>query len=214
MAEREKLDIPEGRFPSNSSYSSIRPIAKGQPIENEPVKVVKGTVKEKKKSLAEKIADAFIATDGKDIGDYFLFDVLIPGLKRGVEDLVHMLLYSDKKSGKIERSRGESRIKRVEYSSLYDRRRDEEEALTASVRASRNATLIFDTRKDAEDVLDMVADRIEDAGFATLKYYFSISGMPTDWTQTKWGWHDVSGAKILQNSDGRYVLKMPRLEEV
>ena len=212
MAERDKLDIPEGRFPSNS-YSSIKPVARAKAApEEEPTKVIQGNAKPKKKTIGERIADAFIATDSKDIKEYFLFDVLIPGLKRGVEDFIHMLLYNDKKAGRVTRSRGESRIRRVEYNSLYDRRRDDDEMLSSRIR-SQKKDLIFETREDAEEVLDMVADRIEDSGFATLKYLNAISGMPTDWTQSNWGWRSAAGASIVQGRGG-YVLKMPKLEEL
>lgn len=212
MAERDKIDIPEGRFPSNS-YSSIRQGAKAKPVEEEASKAIKGSSQVKKKTIGEKIADAFIATDGKDIKDYFLFDVLVPGLKRGIEDLIHMLLYNDKKGGRVARSRGESTVRRVGYNSIYSDRRDNEAALTSQMR-SGYSDLTYDTREDAEEILSMIDDRIEDAGFATLKYLNSISGMPSDFTQSNWGWRSTAGTKIYQVRSGRWLLKMPRLEEL
>ena len=211
MAERDKIEIPDGRFPSNS-YSSIRPVTKAKPADDIPNKAIKGQAKQQKKTFGERIADAFLATDGKDIKDYFLFDVLIPGLKRGVEDLIHMLLYNDKKSPRVTRSYGESRVRRIGYNSIYDRRREDDEMLSQRLRAQKR-DLIYETRQDAEEVLDMVADRIEDNGFATLKYLNAISGMPTDWTQTNWGWTSVAEASIVQVRDG-WILKMPKLEEI
>jgi len=196
----------EERFPSNTYTQK-----KTDP--DEVLKVTTGKVKEKKKSLGERVAEAFIATDGRDIKDYFVFDVLIPGLKRAVEDLVHMVLYNDHKSGRVERKNGESRIRRVSYSSVYGNSQKRDEALTARPKVSKT-DLIFETRADAEEVLSMMADRVEDAGFATVKYLNALSDMPTDFTQTRWGWHDVSGASIVQTRDGEYLLKMPRVEEV
>lgn len=214
MAERDKIDLPEGRFPSNSSYSSIRASAKPAKSEEseERITPIEGTVKPQKKPLLKRIADAFVATDGKDIKDYLVFDILIPGVKRGLEDVVHMLLYNDKKSPRINRTRGESRVRRLEYNSIYDRRRDEDEMLNART-ASGQADLIFVTQDQAEAALDMVADRIEDRGFATLKFYNTITKQPTDWTQEHWGWRSVAGAKVTPVRTG-WVLKMPRLEEI
>ena len=213
MAERDKIDIPEGRFPSNSSLSSIRPPArpKAEP-EEEPIRTLDGTIKPQKKSLMRRIADAFIATDRKDIKDYLVFDILIPGLKRGLEDVVHMMLYNDKKSPHIERRRGESRIRRLEFNSLRDARRDDDEMLGSRLIAGE-CDLIFTTRSKAEEALDMVTERIEDRGFATLKYYYTITRQPTDWTQENWGWRSMAGAKVVEVRGG-YKLRMPRLEEI
>lgn len=215
MAEHDKIDIPEGRFPSNS-YSSIRTVAKGKPEkeqEEAPIKAVKGTVQQKKKTLGERIADAFISTTKTDIRDYFIFDVLVPGLKRGIEDFIHMVLYNDRKGGKVNRSRGESRIRRVGYNSIYASSREDEPALSSQYR-SGYSDLTFDREEDAESVLDAVADRIEDRGYATLSYFNSIAGMPTEWTQNDWGWKTTAGSKIYQLRNGRWILKMPRLEEL
>lgn len=213
MAERDKLDIPEGRFPSNS-YSSIRPAAKGQPVtEQMPEKATGTPAKAKKKTLVERIADAFIATTKDDVKEYVIFDVLIPGLKRGVEEFIHMVLYNDKRAGRIAKSRGESRMRRVGYSSIYGSSRDDEPALSTKVR-SPYTDLTFDTEADAESVLDSVTDRIEDRGFATLSYFNAVAGVPYDWTQNEWGWHTTVGAKIYQLRSGRWILKMPRLEEL
>lgn len=213
MAESERLDIPEGRFPSNSTFSSIRqPLKAKQDSAEEPIRTINDTIKPEKKPLMKRIADAFIATDGKDIKDYMIFDILIPGLKRGFEDLVHMMLYNDKKSGRITRSRGESRVRRLEYNSIYDRRRDTDEMLTNRTAAGQ-VNLIFTTQDRAEEALDMVADRIEERGFATLKFFYTITKQPTDFTQENWGWRSVAGAKVTPVRTG-WMLKMPRLEEI
>lgn len=215
MAEHDKIDIPEGRFPSNS-YSSIRTVAKGKPEkeqEEAPIKAVKGTVQQKKKTFGERIADAFISTTKTDIRDYFIFDVLVPGLKRGIEDFIHMVLYNDRKGGKVNRSRGESRIRRVGYNSIYASSREDEPALSSQYR-SGYSDLTFDTQADAESYLSKMSDRIEDCGSLTLSYFNERAGFESEWPQNSWGWRTVAGAKIYKLSDGRWILKMPRLEEL
>jgi len=218
MAERDKLDIPEGRFPSNSGYSSIRTPGKVRKVsasaeEPAPDKFVEGDIKPEKKSLMKRIADAFIAVDAKDIKTYLIFDVLIPGLKRGAEDILHMALYNDNnKSGRVTRSRGESRLRRLEYSSIRPARDDDDVMLSSRFNAGQT-DLVFPTRDKAEEALDMVAERIQDAGFATLKYYYTITRQPTEWSQASWGWRSMAGATIVQCRGG-YLLKMPKLEEI
>ncbi len=219
MAERKKLDISEADYPGNSSYSSIRApggIRKASSLgaaDSEPEKVLEGDIKPEKKSLMKRIADAFIAVDANDIKTYLIFDVLIPGLKRGAEDLLHMALYNDKKSDRVTRSRGTSSIRRLEYSSIRPARDGDEAVLNRNTLAG-NTDLVFPTRQKAEEALDMVSARISACGFATLKYYYTITRQPTEWPQEKWCWRSLDGVTIVQSQSGGYVLKMPRLEEV
>jgi hypothetical protein len=219
MAERKKLDLSEEDFPSNSSYSSIRTPGRVRKVNSSgvaddpaPEKVLDGDIKPEKKSLMKRIADAFIAVDAKDIRNYLIFDVLIPGLKRGAEDILHMALYNDKKSDRVTRSRGTSSIRRLEYSSIRPARDDDEVMLNRKTLAG-STDLVYPTRQKAEEALDMVDERIKACGFATLKYYYTITRQPTEWTQEKWCWRSMDGATIVQCRGG-YMLKMPRLEEV
>lgn len=219
MAERKKLDLSEEDFPSNSSYSSIRTPGRVRKVNSSggvedpaPEKVLDGDIKPEKKSLMKRIADAFIAVDAKDIRNYLIFDVLIPGLKRGAEDILHMALYNDKKSDRVTRSRGTSSIRRLEYSSIRPARDDDDVMLNRKTLAG-STDLVYPTRQKAEEALDMVDERIKACGFATLKYYYTITRQPTEWTQEKWCWRSMDGATIVQCRGG-YMLKMPRLEEV
>lgn len=213
MPDTENKQTTREQFPGNS-YSSLKqkPKARVAGSANDIAEkgVVKGQVKEKKKSLGEKIAEAFIATDRKDIKEYLIFDTLIPGVKNAIENAIHMLLFNDKPSAKINRSNGESRIRRVGYNSIYDERRRREGLIGERTRVA-STELIFDTRADAEEVLVAVEERIEEYGFATVKYFYSLADMTTDFTQTKWGWRDVDDADIIQTREG-YLLKMPKPE--
>lgn len=213
MADEENKLTTRDRFPSNS-YNSIKQKARVAAGETDIADkaVTKGAVKEKKKSFGEKIAEAFIATDRKDVKEYVIFDLLIPGAKNMIENVVHMLLFNDKPSGRIVRSNGESRVRRVGYNSIYDERRRREGLIGERTRVA-STELIFDNRADAEEVLVAVEDRIEEYGFATVKYFYSLADLSTDFTQTKWGWRDVAGADIIQTREG-YLLKMPKPEVI
>lgn len=208
--------MSEERNKPKTAYSSVQPVAKGRAVTDDDVsgKVIKGKATEKKKSLGQRIADAFIATDSQSIKDYVLFDLLIPGLKTAVEDLVHMILFDGKGSSRADR-KSSSGVRRVRYSQVFDDRRALDEMVPARAKVA-NTDIIFDTEEDALAVRRAVADRIEDTGFATVKYYFSEAGMPSNFTHTKWGWSDVNevkAAKIIHVRAG-WILKMPRIEEV
>ena len=209
-------------FPGNS-YTDIKP-RKEDDISKKPSddKKNKGRVHDRKKTVGERIADSFLATDKEEIREHLLFDWFIPGIKTIVEDIVHMILYGDaaRGDGRIRRDRGESSLRRVSYNSIYDekRRRDDE---YISRRGSRRPELTFDRRSDAEQVLSGVSELIEEYGQATMKDFYNIVSevtygdidIPTDYTMTRYGWTNLSAASVVHVRDG-YLLKMPKAEVI
>lgn len=207
-------------FPGNS-YTDIKPRKQDDiPNNSEGEKKKKGRVHDRKKTVGERIADSFLATDKEEIREHLLFDWFIPGIKTIVEDIVHMILYGDavRGDGRIRRDRGESSLRRVSYNSIYDekRRRDDE---YISRRGSRRPELTFDRRSDAEQVLSGISELIDEYGRATMKDFYNIVSevtygdidIPTDYTMTRYGWTNLSAASVVHVRDG-YLLKMPKAE--
>ena len=58
-------------------------------------KVVKGTVKTKKKK-GTSIKDVFISEDAKNVKSYVFMDVLVPAVKKAISDIVSKLPSNDK----------------------------------------------------------------------------------------------------------------------
>lgn len=203
----------EQRFPPND-YTSIKPraqdIPSGDKKKDEIKPVARG--KTKKKTFGERIAENFLATDREEIKEHLLFDWLIPGIKNAVEDIIHMLLYGEATDPRIRRKRGESRVERVPYNSIYDgkRRRDDE---YIPRKRNRSPELIFDTRQDAEEVLSTLFEYVDDYGVATMKDLYSLADMPTDHTMYKWGWYDLREATVVKVREG-FLLKMPKAEPI
>lgn len=203
--------MPEGdldrnlaqRLPGNSNTPSV---AGG----DEEKRQLKGKVVEKKKGLGERIAEAFIMTDGASIKDYLIFNVLIPGVKNTIENVVHMILFPTKGDSRITRRGGESRIIPVTYRGRFeDRHRDDR----AYSRFKGNKTeLIFDSREDAEEILGIMIRKIERTGFASVKDLYREAELPTDFTYDSWGWRSLYDAIVIQTREG-WLLKMPEMEE-
>jgi hypothetical protein len=171
--------------------------------------VAKG--KEKKRTVTEKLMENLLATTKKDVRDYIIFDWAIPTFKTMIEDTVHLLLFGERSRGSIRRDRGESRIRHFPYDRSYDgddRGRDE-----YIPRRSRQPELIFDTRGEAEDVLDAMYDILRDYKRVSMKDLYSLADMPTDYTMTYWGWYDLRDASVVKVREG-FALKMPRAEDI
>lgn len=176
-------------------------------------KVVKGTVKTKKKSDISKVADVFISEDIHNVKSYILMDVLVPAIKKAVKDIVtdgiEMILY-----GGTGRSSRDSKSSNVSYRKYYDRR-DEDRRSYDTPRARNRFDydeIVFDNRGDAEAVLDQMECVIERYGFVTVAdlYDMAVPDLTPPYTSNKYGWDALRNAEAVRTRDG-YVLKLPKV---
>lgn len=190
-------------YPSNSNKEKAKKEQKN--IE----KVVTGEVKQKKKPLSKKFAEAFLNTDGKDVGGYILYDVLIPAAKNTITDMVsngiEMLLYGEAKGSRTRRDKGKSY---VSYSSYYDR--DKRETRRPNNRATHNFDdIIIESRGEAEEVLSRLVDIVEEYGVASVADLYELVGLASSFTDNKYGWDNLGNAYVSRTRDG-YIVNLPR----
>ena len=215
MSEETKKREREEDLPGNS-YRNVPTRTAEKPTAREK----KGRVQDKKKTIGERIADSFIATDKEEVKEFVIFDFLIPGIKSLVENIVRMILFGGKGDSRITRSRGESRPRYVEYSSRFDeRRKRDDEYVTRRPRSQPE--LIFSQRSDAEKVLAEMLKLLSQYGRVTMKDFyntvFDVSDgeidIPTDYTMNGYGWYNLKSARVAQVRDG-YLLELPRVEAI
>jgi len=171
-------------------------------------KVVKGSAKAKKKSEIRKIADAFIQTDARTVGDYIFGEVLVPAIKKTFADIVNnsldMFLWG--KGGSGRRSRGNA--ERVSYRSYYDspsRTRDSDRRQ----RSYDYDEVILDTREEAEEVLARMDELLADYKMVSVADFYDLVGITGKTTDNRYGWTDLRNASIIRDRDG-YLIKLPR----
>ena len=84
-------------------------------------KVVKGSVKTKKKNGVSKFADVFITEDIAEVKSHLFVDVFVPTVKKlisdGISDAVDMILYGGTRDRK-----SRTGASKVSYRDYYDRR--------------------------------------------------------------------------------------------
>ena len=141
----------ETNYPSNSRKSKVSGTPDNTVPDKKVEKVVKGTVKKKKKSEISKFKDVFISEDINSVKSYVFLDVLVPSIKKALLDIVtdgaNMILYGDKRVGN---NRGVS--SRVSYRDYYGSGKREQ---PVSRRDDYDyADLVYDSRGEAEDVLN------------------------------------------------------------
>lgn len=171
-------------------------------------KVIKGSAKIHQKTTGEKLKETLFGEGVDNVGDYVIFDVIIPTLKEmvvnSVSDGINMLLFGETKRGRS--SSRNSRSGYVQYES-YSRNRDRDSGRRAQFDFS---DIEFETRADAIDVLDAIEDTISMYDVASVSDLYEFAGITPRPTDNNYGWTSVNTAEILMKRNGNYILSMPR----
>lgn len=211
----------ENEFPPNSHLDreSVRKPRQAKTPEKPEVKrITKGKVTIRKKPLYKKFLDAFRPEDNVGFVEYTLLEILVPGIKGAVSDTLHGTV--DNAFGTTISSR-RGRGGRSVYTS-YNRmggarreRRDEDDRRPSRRSESRVADdareIIFDTRVEAEEILDQLIELTSMYKVATMRDLLSCVGERPNPTHEDWGWYDLRGARIHRVGGG-YLLDLPRPE--
>jgi len=195
-----------------------------KPIESEKPGIekveLKGTVVTRKPSFISKLKETFIADDARDVGDYIVWDILVPTIKRTIRDIivgsadrVFLGSSSPNSSSSLYRERGVTYVKRTDYGSVTrsSKVKNEQKALPSSRPQYRNFKLneiIFDNYDDAATVLERMVDYLETYGKVSVDDYFDLVGQSSDYTAQNWGWTSLSSATIVTTFGG-YFIKLP-----
>lgn len=173
-------------------------------------KVILGTAKTKKKNEIRKLADVFISEDVGSVKSYILLDVLVPAIKKAISDIVtngiDMILYGGSGRGK-KKSDGS----KVSYGSYYDSPSSRKDSNYLKARSGFDYDeIVFDTRGDAEAVLDAMNEIISSYGVVSVGDLYDLASVSTNnYAVNKYGWSDIEGCRAIRVRDG-YILKLPK----
>ena len=205
MAEKK---MKSEEFPSNSKIIDKK--------EKETTrKVTKAVVVEKQKPLLTRMLGDHMS----QVGTYILWDVLIPAAKSTISDIIsngiEMVLYGEpgtKRKGRLHRDRDRSY---VSYNSIYDRqsRRSRQRERPSDRGRSRHQfdDIIIESKPEAEEVLTVLVEAIEMYDSCAVADLYEAVGLPTDFTDHKWGWFNLSSAYVKRDRFG-YSLVLPKPE--
>lgn len=193
--------------PNSNKYKEEQKEASEKKVE----KIVRGTVKTKKKSEIKKFTDVFISEDASNVKNYLVMDVLIPAAKKAISDIVttgiDMLLYGE--SGRTKRNSPSSK---VSYRDYYNRNRDDDRRYSSSrTNTGYNYDdIVLETRGEAEDVLERMGELIDVYGQVTVADLYDLVGVTGNYTDNKYGWTNIRNAETIRVRDG-YMLKLPKV---
>lgn len=182
---------------------------------------LKGTVVTKRPSFLSKLKETFIADDARDVGDYIVWDILVPTIKRTIRDVivgsadrVFLGTSSPNSSSSLYRERGVTFVKsKTDYSSVSRTAKARTERPQETRPVSRTNfglnDIVFDNYEDASAVLERMVDYLDTYGKVSVDDYYGLVGQSIDYTAQNWGWTSLSSA-IIVNTFGGYFIKLPK----
>lgn len=189
-------------YESNSNRSKTEKV-ESEVVEKRVEKVVNGKVKTRKRN---RFVDSIISEEAGNAKNYILEDVIIPALKKTVEDVVSngvsIILYG-------ETGRGKSRGSKVSYRDYYESDRKRDRSYDSRYRGYDYDDAVFETRGEAERVLDQMFECLDRWKIVTVADFYDLVGIPGRYTDNKYGWTDISSASVRRIRDG-YVINLPR----
>lgn len=213
-ARKQKLQGLE--LPSNSDTKKRELLVAERKISAK--KKVSGRIVTRKQSLGTRFAENFLGGDANSVGEYIFQDVLIPALKSMVSDMVtggiEMFLFGDRQSS----SRGSSSRKKpsmISYSNYFQdmARKPADSRASRSPRRGKLDNLYVNNRRDADVVLEMLDNIMEEFNVVTVADLLTTMDLESDYTDNKYGWTNLAKANVQRTPDG-YKINVPRPESL
>ena len=198
------------KMPEKGAFPPAEPL-KGKKTDKKVEKVISGTVRTREKSIGKKFSETFLGDDIQSVKGYIIFDVIIPAIKDTISNVVsngvEMLLFGETRS--VGKKRNESY---TSYSNYYKKDSRKEHKRETSIHNFRD--IIFDNRGEAEDVLGNLVDIIYDYGTASVADLYDLVGVTGSFSDNRYGWSNLSGARVNRARGGGYIIDLPRVEEI
>lgn len=197
------------------NYSNLPPSSGGKRRdENFKVSpVVKGAVRQQRRSPIKHAADIIFSGDRASIKDDIIDDLILPSIRDLIFDSLSRMLEG------LFYSRGERRSARgrrpaggyVSYDN-YSNRRPEERRPSSNLYID---DMVYKTYNEASDVLDTLTEILSQFSAVTVADLYDASNMtpPRGYPDIYYGWTDLSDAYVSKVRDG-YCLRLPKVSEL
>lgn len=174
----------------------------------EPEKVNAVASAKIKKSKWQEFASAFFEEDIVDVKDYIFREVFVKGVKDIIFDAFKAFWYPGGSGGR-RKSPGNAK-----GHTSYERYYDEGVPVRSVYRANPKTTsfsvnnIVFDTRKEAQDVLDEMVDYLMKYEKVSVSRLYDFCGITPPISSNKFGWYSLAGSETVTVGDG-YGLRLP-----
>lgn len=181
-------------------------------------KVTEGVAIQRKKPLGRRIAENFTGADAHSVGQYVLFEVVLPRIKDLVFDVgesaLRRALFGDSVKGSYS-SRSSSVAKPwTPYATVSTS--GTKAAKQPAAPSDEFGEIVVETRGEAQEVMDKLGNLIETYGQASVSDLKAAVGISGSFTDESWGWVGLGGADIRRvgGQNPGYALILPRPEQL
>lgn len=205
----------------NASYSRSGEPAKEVKREKQQPIVSEGRVSIQKKSAWRRAKHKILAENGEQLKNYIVDDVLIPTIKNTAYDIIanaaNILLFGEPKKGNRPAGLFGGRStygNYVSYNNISSSKPVGPGARTGipSATSLRNGLalddFVFETRREAIDVLDRLSTILTDYGVVTVADLYDLCNLRCPYTYNNYAWRDLSTAGVNLTRNG-YLLSLP-----
>lgn len=212
MAEDKK---PKTDYTSNSAKSKAE--GPSEPSNRPEIKQI-ASASVRKKTLGHKFKETFVGGSAESVGQYVLFDVIVPRVKDLLFDIIvggsERSLWGTGTTRSSRGRHGSQLTGKTDYQGISSgRSAGPEREMSARGRATHNfEEILIPSRGEADQVLDMLLELVDKYDSATVADLYSATGVSTDHTDIKFGWTDLSEARIVPARGGGYLLELPPTE--
>lgn len=208
------------------NYSGTKKAAENLPEKVEArLKKIEGLgVVQTKPGIGKRIKDSFGGQDLKSVGLYLVLEVMVPASRDLLFDLIkeggHRAIYGDSSRRSAPGTAsilGGNRLRTTSYSSmssapLSGNRRPGDTSLNPLNRPQFDfSNYVVPDRESAQEVLERMADAIEEFGVVTVADFYDLIGVSGNgFTDQKMGWDakSFSGADAKKVREG-FILELP-----
>ena len=177
-------------------------------------KVIKGEVRVQKASPFKKFKKRFMEEDAKNIKEAAV-KIALDGLHDILNYVVDGIFGTTRRGGGPSGRRYSTNSK-VSYIS-YNNMQQGNVSRSPIVQNRQTYNLddyIFESRSDAEDILQVMSDLIEQYHFASISDLKGAMGVDANdsrnYTERNWGWFTLKDARTERINGGGYVLRLPK----
>lgn len=187
------------KYPSNSNRPKQKDIERIQ-------RVTEGPVVQKKKPLGKRFVETFFGDSIHDLPRYIVLDVLLPGVRDGLFDIISYILYPG--AGRPRRTAPTTRINGQTFTNYNGISRTPQRTAPIESIPDDRGDLLFVNKFDADKVLEKLKGYLDEYGRVTVGDLYDAAGVTADSSCYKRGWTDLSTARVTHVRDG-WILYMP-----
>lgn len=196
-----------------NSFKSKEEVKAPAPKEREKLKpvVTKGSVVSTKKPLYQKFAETFIAEDAENVKAWVLTDVLIPGIKHTLLDMLYMFFfggtnYSRGSNSSYYNYANKSNVSygHYRYGGVNNDPRQVRDTAPHNGKVDYRHIIVGDINS-ANAIVDELWHRIDSYGQTSIAELLDLIDETGKYTDNNWGWDDKREIGVRRVNGGYLI---------